>query len=141
STSYFPSPRSVTMTPLRLVSNDPDSLPYLRELSRRQLEPLLVIEPDLLKQDLQTAGGVAAFSVPDPHRTHQVNLPLYIGFTTPQNSRETPHWHADQAEAYYLVSGEAEIWGKHRWDDDGWVVRRVPAGRLIVAQPGVCHYF
>ena len=79
--------------------------------------------------------------MPDPYRPHQVNLPLYIGFTTPANSGETPHWHSDQAEAYYLVSGKAEMWGKHRWDDDGWVVKKVRAGNLIVAQPGVCHYF
>ena len=59
------------MTPVRLATVS-DPLQYLRELARRQLEPLLVIEPEPLKRDLQEAGGAAAFSVPDPYRPHQV---------------------------------------------------------------------
>lgn len=128
------------MIPLRI--HQPDSpLPYLRDVAMHRLVPLMLIELGGLKEDLARVGGAVAFSVPDPYRPEQVDLPLYIGFTTPANAGEVEHWHADQAEAYLVVAGEAEVWGKHRWDDDGWVVRRAGAGSLVVVQPGVCHLF
>src|SRR5437773_1796254 len=102
------------MTQPRLAPTPDSPLPYLGKLARRQIVPLIVIEPKPLQEDLSKAGGAAAFSVPDPYRPDQVILPLYIGFTTPANRREAPHWHADQAEAYYITAGEAEMWGKHR---------------------------
>jgi mannose-6-phosphate isomerase-like protein (cupin superfamily) len=129
------------MVPLRVIDPPAGSPRYLYTLACGQLEPLVVIHPEPFLEAVLEAGGSAALSVPDPHRPWHVNWPLYLGATTPRNAREQPHFHLDQAEVYYVVEGEAEMWGKHHWDGDRWVVKTVRTGEMVVVQPGICHLF
>lgn len=132
------------MIPLRVLdrSAPPANVPeYLHAIARQQLEPLVLIRTELLRAAVLETGGSASLSVPDPHRPWHVSWPLYFGATTPRNPREQPHFHMDQAEAYYIVEGEAEMWGKHPWEPNGWVVKVARAGEVVIVQPGICHLF
>lgn len=113
---------------------------YLQELALRQHEPVLLVELAPLTAELEGLGA-KGFSVPDVLEPYQIQLPLYIGATTPKATTEVPHWHPDQAEAYVVLDGEAEILAKYRWSDNGWVRRRAKAGDVFVVQPEVCHWF
>lgn len=112
----------------------------LFELSKHQSEPLMVIQQGELESYLQRVGGAKGISVPDVLEPQQISLPLYIGATTPRAASEVPHWHAIQAEAYFLVHGEAEVLAKHRWGDY-WTTKCAVAGTLLIVQPEVCHWF
>ena len=112
---------------------------YLHELALRQQEPGLLIERKRLGPAMEQLGA-RGISVPDPMEPFQICLPLYIGVTTPRATTEVPHWHGDQAEAYVLMDGEAELLAKHRWETD-WVRRVGHTGDVLVAQPEVCHWF
>lgn len=118
----------------------PDPTSYLQDLASRQQEPVLLIKREPLAHALARLGA-KGLSVPDILEPYQIHLPLYIGATTPSATTEVPHWHADQAEAYVILDGEAEMLAKHRWDDNGWVQRAGQAGDLLVVQPEVCHWF
>jgi hypothetical protein len=113
---------------------------YLHQLALGQKEPGLVIEHAPLVTAIKELGGAKGFSVPDPLDPSQIRLPLYIGATTPDATSEVPHWHPEQAEAYVLLWGEAELLVKYRWEKD-WGRRIVHTGDIVVAQPEVCHLF
>ncbi|MFQ5859848.1 MAG: hypothetical protein ACE5LU_29995 [Anaerolineae bacterium] len=117
-----------------------DPVEYLHDLARRQHEPGLLIQREPLAVVMKELGA-KGISVPDPFEPYQIHLPLYIGATTPQAKSEVPHWHADQAEAYVLMEGEAELLARYRWDDDSWVRQLGRAGDVLVVQPEVCHWF
>ena len=112
----------------------------LWELSKTQFDPVIPISQDELEAYLAKVGGAKGISVRDVLEPQQISLPLYVGATSPRASSEVPHWHAEQAEAYFVVYGEADILAKYRWADD-WVTRQAVAGTLLIVQPEVCHWF
>lgn len=114
---------------------------YLEELASRQLEPVLHVEHMPFAAAIEAVGGAKGLSVPDVLEPYQISLPIYIGATTPRATTEVPHWHPDQAEAYAIMAGEAELIAKHRWGEGGWVRRVARAGDLLIVQPEVCHWF
>lgn|GEM_PF-5489926 len=71
---------------------------------------------------------------------YQISTPLYVGVTTPEADSEVPHWHPDQAEAYVIMSGSAEMVAKRRWSPV-WRSQAAVAGDLLLVQPEVCHWF
>lgn len=119
-----------------------DPVEYLIKLAENQLHPGIHIEHDKLLKAIQTLGGSAAFSVADPFHPTHVRLSLYMGFTTPENNREVPHWHSEQAEAYVILDGIAKLITKHRFHIRGdWTILVGHPGDILVAQPEVCHWF
>lgn len=113
---------------------------YLKDRAAHQHEPGLLYEGEQMEVAVQQEGGGTAVSSADPHKTNQVHLDLYYGETSPL-ATELPHVHFDQTEAYVLFNGEAEVWVKWRWDDNGWKQRTLRAGDVILMQPEVCHWF
>ncbi len=117
-----------------------DPVDYLRDLAQHQQQPGLVIEYAPLAAAMEQLGA-KSIALADPFEPYQMCLPLYIGVTTPRATTEVPHWHPDQAEAYVMVDGEAEVLCKYRWEDNGWMRRFAKAGDMVVVQPEVCHWF
>lgn len=115
---------------------------YFRDFARHQRDPVLVLQRNPLAAALKTVGGAKGISVPDVLEPYQIQLPLYVGATSPAATSEVPHWHnADQAEAYVILDGQAELLAKYRWEDDGWIQRMAYAGDLLIVRPEVCHWF
>jgi mannose-6-phosphate isomerase-like protein (cupin superfamily) len=102
---------------------------------------VLLIEQLPLAAAVEAVGGAKGISVPDVLEPFQISLPMYIGATTPSASSEVPHWHPDQAEAYVVLAGEAEMISKHRWIDEGWVRVVARPGDVLVVRPEACHWF
>src|SRR4051794_3566970 len=117
---------------------------FLQGLTGDRRSPVLRIERDPLAAALRAGQeplGAKGISVADVLEPFQISLPLYVGATTPGARSEVPHWHADQAEAYVILGGEAELLAKFRWDDDGWTMWEGRPGDLLVVAPEVCHWF
>jgi Cupin domain len=114
---------------------------YLHERAARQREAGLVFEGEPMRT-IMAELGAKGISVPDPLEPFQICLDLYYGETTPRATSEIPHWHKEQTEAYVMTDeGEAEVWVKWRWDDDGWQRRVLRQGDVILVQPHACHWF
>jgi len=114
---------------------------YLQERSAHQHDPGLLFEREQMRAVMKKLGA-KGISVPDPLEPFQVCLDLYYGETTPGATSEVPHWHARQTEAYVMMEdGEAEIWAKWRWDNNGWERRVLHRGDIILMQPHTCHWF
>src|SRR5207249_1312754 len=110
------------------------------ELSLRRAKPVLLVERRPLQGAMEKLGA-KGLSVADVLEPYQLQYPLYIGVTTAQATTEVPHWHPDQAEAYVIIDGEAEIKAKHRWEDNGWETDVAKAGDMLIVPPESCHWF
>ena len=124
----------------RMFDPQEDPAGFLRHLTGDPQDPILGIERDPLAAALRTLGA-KGISVPDVLEPYQISLPLYFGATSPHATTEIPHWHPEQAEAYVLLDGEAELLAKFRWDDDGWTVRRGKPGDVLIVRPEACHWW
>ena len=68
-------------------------------------------------------------------------VPAIAPIALRQATTEVPHWHPDQAEAYVIIDGEAEIKAKHRWEDNGWETDVAKVGDMLIVPPESCHWF
>jgi mannose-6-phosphate isomerase-like protein (cupin superfamily) len=117
---------------------DPEA--YLHTLSQQRRKPSLCVQREPLQAAMEKLGA-RALSPPDVFEPYQFQYPLYIGVTTPQATTEVPHWHPDQAEAYVIIDGEAELAAKHREQDNGWQTEAAKGGDMIIVPPQSCHWF
>lgn len=133
-------PMKIQAKHVTLERRDSDPVTYLHTLSLRRRKPLLLIEREPLQAAMEKLGA-KGLSVPDVFEPYQLQYPLYIGVTTPQATTEVPHWHPEQAEAYVIIDGEAELAAKHREEDNGWETEIAKAGDMLIVPPESCHWF